>query len=107
MKRLIKRLTALPDGLMKQAEAAAASAAAHAAEIARGLVPVDTGELKGSISSSPAPGGAVMTASVPHAAMVEYGTSKMPPQPFMLPAAHASADVFFKSIENSSVLKDR
>lgn len=97
MKRLIKTLHALPERLMKQACTAAVSAAESAAETAKALAPVDTGELKNSISSASAPDGAVVRASAPHAAMVEYGTSKMPPQPFMLPAALAVREQFFKS----------
>lgn len=97
MKRLIRHLNALPDRLMRQARAAAVSAANHGAEIAGDLAPVDTGELRGSICASPAPDGAVLRADAPHAAMVEYGTSKMPPRPFMLPAARAVAAEFFRS----------
>lgn len=104
MKALVKRLNALPEMLMQQAKASAVSAAEHAARIARDLVPVDTGELKESISFAPAPDGAVMRAGAPHGPMVEYGTSKMPPSPFMLPAAHGSAREFF-DIKNSAIAK--
>ena len=97
MKKLIQTLRALPDRLMQQAKAAAVTAAETAAQIAWESVPVDTGELKNSISSASTAEGAVMQAAAPHAPMVEYGTSKMPPQPFMLPAALAVREQFFKS----------
>lgn len=96
MKKLLQTLRALPDRLMQQAKAAAVTAAETAAQIARESVPVDTGELKNSISSASTAEGAVMRAAAPHAPMVEYGTSKMPPQPFMLPAALAVREQFFK-----------
>ena len=97
MTGLIKTLHALPDKLLTQAKAAAVSAAEAAAQTAKALAPVDTGELKSSISSASTAEGAVMQAAAPHAAMVEYGTSKMNPQPFMLPAALAVRKQFFKS----------
>lgn len=99
MKRLIARLNALPDELMRRAEASAVSAADHAAGIARDLAPVDTGELRASISSASRAGGAVTFAAAPHAPMVEFGTSKMPPRSFMLPAAHAVAAEFFNGVD--------
>lgn len=99
MKGLIKRLDALPERLMQLACQSALSAAEHAAAIARESAPVDTGELRASISSASTPDGAAVTASAPHAPMVEYGTSKMPPRPFMLPAAHAVAGEFFKGVD--------
>ena len=97
MKAVVRRLNALPDRLMKQAKQAAVAAAAQAAQTARELAPLDTGALRQSISHSAADDGAVVTASAPHAAMVEYGTSKMPPRPFMLPAARAAAQAFFET----------
>lgn len=103
MKRLIKRLSDLPDELMRRAQASAISAANHAAQIARDLAPVETGELRGSISASPAEGGASVQAAAPHAVMVEYGTSRMPPQPFMLPAAHAAAQEYFNGVDTSKL----
>ena len=66
--------------------------AQQAAERARQLVPVDSGELKSSISAEE---GSV-TATAPHAAMVEYGTSRMAARPYMLPAARAQAETFFR-----------
>lgn len=60
----------------------------NAAEASRCLAPVDSGELKRGIAVQKygkTEGAAVSAA--PHSAMVEYGTSRMPPQPFMLPAA--------------------
>ena len=57
------------------------------AERAVGLVPVDTGELRGSIAHQKMGSGWAVVASAPHAGYVEYGTSKMAAQPYLRPAA--------------------
>ncbi len=54
---------------------------------ARSLCPVDTGRLRGSISVSAGSNSAVVSANTDYAAYVEFGTSKMAAQPFMVPAA--------------------
>lgn len=87
------KTAALRDRVGERAAALVADNAAGMADLARSAVPVDSGELRGSISS--AADGSV-TASAPHAAMVEYGTSRMAAQPFILPSARAQADIFFK-----------
>lgn len=97
VRALARRLKAIPGRMLSRGERAAVMAAEHAAQTARELVPVDTGELRNSISHSPDVRGAVVRAEAGHAAMVEYGTEKMPPRPFMLPAARAAAETFFKS----------
>lgn len=77
------------------AEAVSASAGRCAA-LAREFVPVDTGALQASIHTvSGGKYAASVVASAPYAAMVEYGTSKMAAQPYMLPAAHTAAETFF------------
>ena len=97
MKKLLARLQALPDEMMRAASRAAAFAAERAAYNARELAPVDTGELRGSISFSAENGGAVVRAEAAHAAMVEYGTSKMPPRLYMQPAAQAAREDYFST----------
>ena len=91
---LVAKMTMLREHVETRAAALVADNAAGMAERARSAVPVDSGELRRSIASSP--DGSV-TASAPHAAMVEYGTSRMAAQPFMLPSAQAQAEVFFKA----------
>jgi HK97 gp10 family phage protein len=54
----------------------------RAAEIAKEIVPVDTGALRDSISAGPD----YLAADMPYASFVEYGTEKMDAQPFMTPA---------------------
>ena len=100
MKATVRRLNALPGQLMQKARRRAFVAAQQAAKTARELAPVETGTLRSSIAHSATDYGAVVTASAPHAIMVEYGTSKMPPRPFMLDAARAAANGFFEMAGN-------
>lgn len=97
MNALMRRLNALPERLLRRARRAAAESAEHAAEMARELAPVDTGELRGSISHSVCEEGAATIAAAPHAAAVEFGAAGRSPQPFLLPAARAVAAEFFRS----------
>jgi HK97 gp10 family phage protein len=74
-------------------------------EAARNLVPVDTGSLRASIDSelyggTSSPSGRVSTGE--HYAMfVEYGTSRMAPQPFMTPALEQNEDGFYTDTETA------
>lgn len=97
--QMTARLTALPGQLSAAAAEAAAHAAASAAEYARCVAPVDSGELRAGISSGRTGTlSAAVRSSAPHSAMVEYGTSKMAPQPYMLPAAQATCGGFFLEV---------
>src|SRR5690606_528191 len=59
-------------------------------EAAKRYAPVDTGELRSSISSSVSGRGmnarGRVTAAAAHAAHVEWGTSRSPAQPYLRPA---------------------
>ena len=59
------------------------------ADLAEQLAPFETGELRDSIhvEEGDRPGSYRVVASAPHAAFVEFGTHKMPAQPFLNPAA--------------------
>lgn len=96
VKNTVARLKRLLSAVEKIGAEAVHASAGHCADLARDYAPVDTGELRNSIFASS--GGKYVSsvfASAPHAAMVEYGTSKMPPRPFMLPAARDAAESFF------------
>lgn len=69
--------------------AGALDMAEQVAEIARGLVPVDTGTLQDSIhvNNTPHEGLISVEADAEYASFVEYGTSVNDAQPFMRPAA--------------------
>lgn len=82
------RIEAIPAAVEAGLNGAMLAAAESCAEAARAVVPVDSGELRSSISASSAGSmAAQVTATAGHAAMVEYGTSRMSPQPYMQPAA--------------------
>ena len=55
---------------------------------AKDLVPVDTGHLKGSIQAQPSNDGlsAAVNVFATYAAYVEFGTSRMRAQPYLVPA---------------------
>ncbi len=76
-------------------------AAARTVETARQAAPVRTGELRNSIAALTGLGGlsATVEAASDHAVFVEYGTSRMRPQPFMGPAADAAEEDFVKAME--------
>ncbi|WP_214807617.1 HK97-gp10 family putative phage morphogenesis protein [Exiguobacterium sp. s102] len=70
---------------------------------AKRLAPVDTGQLRSSIKGKVSGGGyeGNVTPTVEHAPFVEYGTRKMPAQPYMLPAAEEEAPVFNAAIRRA------
>jgi HK97 gp10 family phage protein len=61
--------------------------AEEVAEIARSIVPVDTGNLQSSIEAHEDR----VSTDVAYAPFVEYGTSMMASQPFMRPAADSAS----------------
>ena len=98
IKKTVARLKTLVSAMEGVGAGAVHAAAEQCAGIARELVPVDTGALKGSICA--VSGGryaASAVASAPYAAMVEYGTGKMAAQPYMMPAAQRTAEIFFEN----------
>ena len=67
---------------------------------AQTLAPVDTGNLKGSITTEVRPGDlvGVVEATADYAAFVEFGTSRMRPQPFMRPAQDRNTEPFMQAL---------
>lgn len=57
----------------------------------QGKTPVDTGELKGSESSTVAAKTLTLRAGTDHCAFVEFGTRKMAAQPYMKPTMDGAA----------------
>jgi HK97 gp10 family phage protein len=78
----------------KELNIAAVEIANDAETIAKTIVPVDTGELKGSISTKVVKNKNDVTiklqAEADHAKYVEFGTVKMNAQPFLLPSLKAA-----------------
>ena len=69
------------------AKTVVAKSAHDVAAIAQGRVPVDTGDTKNSIGADIDGLTAVIGPTTYYAPFLEYGTYKMPPRPFMEPAA--------------------
>lgn len=80
-------------GKAVQSTAGAVRATAQAA------APVRLGELRDSIRVLGAGLSAVVEATAPHAPYVEYGTSRMAPQPFMAPAADTGEAALASALE--------
>jgi len=90
---------------LEPAAAEAVSAAAQrGAEMARQLAPVDSGELRGGIMAHHGGLQAEVVSSAAHSAMVEFGTSRMAAQPYMLPMAREMRGEFSAGL--GSVLKE-
>jgi len=87
MMRFLKRMQTWPDALERAGADAARQAAQQGAELARQYAPVDSGELRSGIGVRRDGNGAAVNSAAPHAAMLEYGTSRMAAQPYMLPMA--------------------
>ena len=90
------RIRAIPAAVGAGLERALAETAEACAESARAAVPVDSGELKASIAASASGFSAQVTAAAKHAAMLEYGTSRMPPQPYMQVAAASARTILYE-----------
>lgn len=87
MKRFEEKLRRWAANMQIAGAEAAWAAAQRGAEIARELAPVDSGELRSSINARRSGGSAQVVSSAAHAALLEYGTSRMAAQPYMLPMA--------------------
>lgn len=81
-----------------------ARTAEDAADKARQFVPVLTGEVHDSIKATKGgKDGASVEAKFP-AAFIEFGTKKMMPQPFMIPAIDMAGEDVIRRIENGGLL---
>lgn len=92
-----------PDKIGEQLEAIMAKTLTDTVAHAQARVPVDTGFLKGSIGADLAGGGLTWTGDVgptaDYGAYVEFGTWKMAPQPYMIPAQVAVEPGFVAAAE--------
>lgn len=87
------RIRAIPAAAAARLETALAETAETCADLARTAVPVDSGELRASIAASAGGLSAQVAATAGHAAMVEYGTSRVPPRPYMQTAAASTRTI--------------
>lgn len=75
------------DGIDRQANAAAERVGLGALKSARSVVPVDSGDLRKSLTFRRQGAVATVTSDLPYSAFQEFGTSQMAPSPFIGPAA--------------------
>jgi HK97 gp10 family phage protein len=89
--QLQRELAALPTKVREVVRDAVTDAAEAVASDARATVPVVTGALRDSITTEVGSDGLSVQVStgLDYGQFVEHGTSRMPAQPFMLPAAEA------------------
>ncbi len=83
-------------------EAAVSEAIAAGAEVvaggARSICPVDTGALQASIAVSQSGTNAQISANTDYAAYVEFGTSKMAAQPYLVPSLLGNENTIIAAI---------
>lgn len=97
---LVANLHAFERGVGENVRAAVRRAGEDVEDLAKQLVPVDTGRLRSSIRTTYSDGGLTFRtlSDVEYAPFVEFGTSRSPAQPFLFPAfeairPHFQADV--------------
>lgn len=102
--RIAADLKSTADQTQKKARAVVRQAGLSVANGARTRAPVDTGFLRSSIRMRNAKSGqrntvsVEVTASAHYAVYVEYGTSRMGPQPYMAPAADRVMPTFAEAV---------
>lgn len=98
---LEKMKLALKESKLRMNAAAAAAVAREVAAIgddAQAGAPVDTGELRESIRRSQRGMFGRVQATARHAGFVEFGTSKAPAQPYMMPAVEKARRRFVAGV---------
>ena len=99
--KLTSNLTAIALKAPEAAKAALLQTAADIVDVAKQIVPVDTGALKQSIGAEPQSSTEVWVGSdKEYAPYVEFGTSRQSPQPYLVPAMAQSEDTFKKRLED-------
>lgn len=92
-------LEAWADNLEARASQVVRKTAMDTTADAKALAPVDTGNLRNSIiTANDGPLRAASVATASYAPFVEFGTSRMAPQPFMGPAQERRTPAFFDAI---------
>jgi HK97 gp10 family phage protein len=79
-------LMSIGDIMRSNIEEILCAGAQRVCESAKEQCPVDTGALRNSIKTVSSEGRAQVRADADYAAYVEFGTSKMAPQPYLVPA---------------------
>lgn len=82
----MEAMEALKNAILNAATAAVADACTDTRQRAAALCPVESGDLKSSLTAQSSGLSGTVSAPSPHAAYVELGTFKQRAQPFLLPA---------------------
>lgn len=98
------RLPGLSNRVSTKANDVAKESADFTAALARQLAPVDSGDLKSSISVEKDGDGYVVAPHTPYDIFVEFGTSDSPAQPFLTPASERGKNIFLN--QSREVWKD-
>ena len=100
MRREAARLEGLAETLVPRASAVVRKVAFDTEADAKALAPVDTGNLRNSITTAVTGDGltAAVVATASYAPFVELGTSRMAPQPFMGPATDRNTPLFHEAM---------
>ena len=100
MRREAARLEGLAETLVPRASAVVRKVAFDTEADAKTLAPVDTGNLRNSITTAVTGDGltAAVVATASYAPFVELGTSRMAPQPFMGPATDRNKQAFYDAM---------
>lgn len=99
---LAGKLKSVQSDINKQSSTVLRKAAKAVERGAKSRAPVDTGTLQRDIYSAVRGKVAQIIAPTRYAQFNEYGTSKMAPQPFMVPALEAEAPQFVKKLEETA-----
>ena len=70
------------------------------AALIRDNAPVQTGNMRNSVAAANSPDGALVSVDAPYAFFVEYGTSRMPAQPFVRPAIDEGKNLITNEIKD-------
>lgn len=98
--KLVSNLSAIAAAAPIAAKAALLQTAADIIDIAKQLVPVDTGALKQSLGADPISSSEVHVGSdMPYAPHVEFGTVHSAAQPYLVPAFAQAEETFKKRLE--------
>lgn len=91
-------ITALAEKIQAGLPAALLAGAEAVADAARGMCPVDTGRLQGSISASASGEHATVSVGADYGIYVEFGTYKMAARPFLAPALSVATDAVLAAV---------
>ena len=100
MRREAARLEGLAETLVPRASAVVRKVAFDTEADAKALAPVDTGNLRNSITTAVTGNGltAAVVATASYAPFVEGGTSRQAPRPFMGPATDRNTPLFYEAM---------